>query len=79
MCNCGAETEKNSHFFLRCQFFANEKQKLHDNAYWIDASIKNLNEESLTDVLLYGLDKYNESENEQILLCTMLYSVYLMF
>ena len=53
MCDCGAETETTSHFFLRCQFFANERQKLRDDVYRLDASIKHLNEESLIDVLLY--------------------------
>ena len=57
----------NSHFFLRSQFFANTRQKLHDNVYWINASVKNLNEESLIDVLLYGSDKYKNSKNKQIL------------
>ena len=31
-------------------FFAIERQKLHDDVYRIDASIKNLNEEYLIDV-----------------------------
>ena len=52
MCDCGAETETISHFFLHCQCFANERQKLRDDVYQIDASIKNLNEESLIDSLL---------------------------
>ena len=54
MCDSGAELETTSHFFLRCEFFANERQKYPDDVYRRDASIKNLNEESLTDVLLYG-------------------------
>ena len=54
MCDCGAETETTSHFFLRCQFFANERQKLRDDVYQLDASIKHLNGESLIDVPLYG-------------------------
>ena len=62
MCDCGAETETISHFFLRSQFFANERQKLHDNVYRIDASVKNLNEEFLIDVLLDGSDRYNDSK-----------------
>ena len=73
MCDCGAETETTSHFFLRCQFFANERQKLLDDVYRIDASIKNLNEESLIDVLLHGSDRFNESKNKQILLQTICY------
>ena len=73
MCDCGAETKITSHFFLRCQYFANERQKLHDDVYRIDASIKNLNEESLIDVLLYGSDRFNDSKNKQILLHTICY------
>ena len=73
MCDCGAETETASHFYLRCQIFANERQNLRDDVYWIDASIKNLNEESLTDVLLYGSDRFNHSKNKQILLYTICY------
>ena len=67
ICDCGAETETTSHFFLRRQFFANERQKL------LDASIKNLNEEPLIDVLLYGSDRFNDSKNKQILLHTICY------
>ena len=64
MCDCGVETETTSHFFLRCQFFANERRKLRDDVYWPDDSIKHLNEESLIDVLLYGSDRFNGSKNK---------------
>ena len=73
MCDCGAEIETTSHFFLHCHFFANERQKLLDDVYRIEASIKNLNEESLIDVLLYGSDRFNDSKNKQILLQTICY------
>ena len=73
MCDCGAETETTSHFFLRSQFFANERQKLRHGLYRLDASIKHLNEESLIDVLLYGSDRFNDSKNKQILLHTIFY------
>ena len=66
MCDCGAETETTSHFFLCCQFFANERQKLRDDVYRLDASIKHLNEESLIDVLLYGSDRFSGSKNKQM-------------
>ena len=61
MSDCGAGTKTTSHFFLRYQFFANERQKLRDDVYRIDASIKNLNEESLIDVLLYCSDNFNNT------------------
>ena len=42
MYDCGAETEIITYFFLCCQFFADERQKLHDDVYRIHASVKNL-------------------------------------
>ena len=73
VCDYGAEIETTSHFFLRCQFFANERQKLLDDVYQIDASINNLNKESLIDVLLHGSDRFNGSKNKQVLLNTICY------
>ena len=73
MCDRGAETETTCHFFLRCQSFSNERQKFCDNVYRIDALIKNLNEESLIDVLLCGLYRFNDSKNKQILLHKICY------
>ena len=61
MRNSGAETESTS-TFLRCMFFANERQKLHYDVYQIDASIKNFNEESLIDVLLKDSDRNHVSK-----------------
>ena len=57
MCDCSAEIETTSHFFLRCQFFANERQNLHERLYLIHPSIKKLYEEL----------------NKEILLCTIYY------
>ena len=71
MCDCGAEAETTSHFFLCCQFFANERQKLCDDFYWLDASMKHLNEESLIDVLLHSSDRFNDTKYKQVLLRTI--------
>ena len=69
----GAETETISHFFLLCQYLANERRKLWDDVYRIDDSIKNLNEESLIDALLHVSDRLNNSKNKQILFHTLCY------
>ena len=53
--------------------FWNERQKLCEDVYRTDASIKNLNEDSLTDVLLYGSDRFNDSKIKQILFHTIYY------
>ena len=73
ICDCGAETETTNHFFLCCPFFANERQKLRDDVYRLDASIKHLNKESLIDDLLHGSDRFNGSKNKQILLHNICY------
>ena len=64
MCNCGAETETTSHFFVCFKFFEDERQKLRDDVYQIDASTENVNEESLIDALLYGLERFHDSKNK---------------
>ena len=57
MCDCGAETETTSHFFLCCQFFANERQELRDDVYWLDASIKHSkNKQILLHTICYIQD-----------------------
>ena len=73
MCDSGAKTETTSHFFLGFQFFASERRTLRDVVYRLDVSIKHLNGESLIDVLLYSLDRFNGSKNKQILLHTICY------
>ena len=60
-CGSYAVKETTGHFLLCCQFFANERQKLHDVIFLIDASIKDLDKESLIHILLYGSDKYSDS------------------
>ena len=73
MCDFGAETETTSDVFLRCHFFASERQKLRDDVYQLDASIKHLNGESFIYVLSYSLDNFNDNKNKQILLHTIYY------
>ena len=53
--------------------FLETKDKLRDDVYQLDASIKHLNEKSLTDVLFYDSDRFNDSKNKQILFHTIWY------
>ena len=73
MCDCGTETKATKHFFLRCLFFVTERQKVLNNAYDKRFSSQNLNEKSMTDILLYGCDDFNERDNKEILLHTINY------
>ena len=67
------EQKLKQHFFLRCPCFVTERQKFLNNVYDKHFSSQNLNEESMTDILLYGCDKFNESDNKEILLHTIEY------
>ena len=51
MRDCGTETETTEHFFFRCPFFVNERQKLLKNVFDKHFSSQNLNEESMIDIL----------------------------
>ena len=73
MCDCGTETGTTEHFFLRCPFFVNKRQKLLNNVYDKLFSSQNLNEESMIDIPLYGCDRFNERDNKEILTHTIDY------
>ena len=71
MCDCGSETETTDHLFLRCPFFAENGQKLLNSLFKINVSLKNLNDEMLSDILLFGSDKYKDTVNKEILVYTI--------
>ena len=71
MCDCGSKTETTDHFFLRCPFFAINKQKLLHDLLKIDPSLRNLKDELLLDMILYGSGKYYDTVNKEILLHTI--------
>ena len=71
MCDCDSETETTDHFFLRCPFFAINRQKLFNELLKIDPSLRNLKDESLLDIILYGSDKYKDTVNKEIFLHTI--------
>ena len=53
MCGCGSETETTDHFFLRCPFFAINRQKLLNDLLKIDPSLRNLKDELLLDIIWF--------------------------
>ena len=71
MCDCGSETETTDHLFLRCPFFAENGQKLLNSLFKILVSLKNLNDEMLSDILLFGSDKYKDTVSKEILVYTI--------
>ena len=71
MCDCGSKTETTDHFFLRCPFFAINRQKPLQDLLKIDPSLRNLKDELLLDMILYDSGKYNDTVNKEILLHTI--------
>ena len=68
LCDFGTETETTEHFFLRCPFFAINIQKLLHDLLQIDPSLRNLKDELLLDIILYGFYKNKDTVNKEILL-----------
>ena len=71
MCDCSSENETTNYFFLRSPFFAENRQKLLNGLFKIDVSLKNLNDEILLDIVLFGSDKYKNTVNKKILVHTI--------
>ena len=66
MSGCGSQTETTDHLFLRCPFFAENRQKLLNSMFKINVSLKNLNDEMLSDIYLFGSDKYKDTVDKEI-------------
>ena len=62
---CGSGTEAKDHFFLCWPFFAIHRQKPLHNSFKIDPSLRNLKNELLLDIILYGSDKYKNTANKE--------------
>ena len=67
LCSCSLEIESTSHFFLRCQNFITPRTNLMNELRKLYSNIPNLDEISLTKLLLYGDRKYENNVNKKIL------------
>ena len=63
----GTEPKTTEHFFLALPHFGNWKTKTPYQCLWQTLLIANSNEESMTDILLYGYDRFNERDNKEVL------------
>ena len=64
LCSCGLEIESIQHFFLRCHFYHVERLELlnslcDDSLFSLIASINELNEDSIINLVLFGAYKYH--------------------
>ena len=74
MCSCGSEPETTAHFLLRCQNHVMNRSKLLKNAYNLDQTLRNYDDDHLIHTLLYGSEKFNLNfNNKDIIKLTVCY------
>ena len=65
-CSCGLDVEINTHFFLYCLLFTNQRRTLLSTVNDIDSSLTNTNDSILTHILLFGKASLDISANTLI-------------
>ena len=73
MCSCGSEPETTAHFLLRCQNHVMNRSKLFKNAYNLDQTLRNYDDDHLIHILLYGSEKFNFNLNKNVIKLTICY------
>ena len=71
MCSCDKEPETTLHYLLRCEFYSIYRLELLNDICALKHSLKNISEENLLKVLLYGAEEFSFKINSEILKCTI--------
>ena len=71
MCSCGKEPETTLHYLLRCNFYSIYRLELLNDICALNHSLKNISEENLLKVLLYGAEEFSFKINSEILKCSI--------
>ena len=67
MCSCGKEPETTLHYLMRCDFHSIYRLELLNDICALNHSLKNIWEEKLLKVLLYGAQEISFKINSEIL------------
>ena len=73
ICDCGSEIDSREHFLFTLSIFAVGRNHLFKSLLNIKPSILNVGKNKLTNVLLFGSDKYEKVINVGILKSTITY------
>ena len=71
MCDCSSATETTSHFLLQCQQYQTIRLELLNSIYNLDPKVKNLSNNKLLHLLLYGSKLYSFEINREIIKLTI--------
>ena len=70
MCLCDKESTTTQHYHLRCDFYSIYRLELLTDICALTHSLKNILEENLLKVLLYGAVEFSFNINSETLQCT---------
>ena len=71
MCCCGAGIETIDHYLLRCQNFALVRSSFLNRIFEINVEFRNMNDSTLTSLLLFGSEEQTFDVNTKILNLTI--------
>ena len=71
MCSCGKEPETTLQYLLRCNLYSIYWLELLNDVCAFNKFLKNLLEENLLTVLLYGVEDFTFQMNSEILKCSI--------
>ena len=74
-CTCSSENEWTLHFFLHCHYYISIRKTLFEEVKTIDASLVQLPDCKLTDILLYGCSHFDENQNRLLLISSIEYII----
>ena len=75
ICNCGEDIETISHYLLHCPDYLEERKILLNTISCIVPNIFDLNNDQLTEILLYGKEDLDNINNTSILDATINYLI----
>ena len=75
ICNCGEDIETTSHYLLHCPDCLHERKTLLNTVSSIIPNIFDLNNDQLTEIILYGKEDLDNINNTSILDATINYLI----
>ena len=75
ICNCSEDIETTSHYLLHCPDYFHERKTILNTVSCIVPNIFNLNNDQLTEILLYGKEELDYINNTSILDATINYLI----
>ena len=79
MCSCGAGIETTDQYLLRSQNFALVRASFLNRIFEINVEFRNMNDSTLTSLLLFGFEEQTFDVNTNILNLTIVFKRYWSF